>query len=77
MVDLLFFAELQESVGKEKISVEAAGMTVQELKNTYLRKYDIQNTENVMVAINEEYVTDNSILVDGDVVAFIPPVSGG
>jgi molybdopterin converting factor small subunit len=30
-----------------------------------------------MVAVNEEYVDTNYILKDGDVVALIPPVSGG
>jgi molybdopterin synthase sulfur carrier subunit len=30
-----------------------------------------------VVAVNEEYATEDRILEDGDVVAFIPPVAGG
>ena len=30
-----------------------------------------------VVAVNEEYATEDRLLVDGDVVAFIPPVAGG
>lgn len=32
---------------------------------------------NPVVAVNEEYCSDDRILIDGDVVAFIPPVAGG
>lgn len=30
-----------------------------------------------MAAVNEEFAGDEDVLNDGDVVAFIPPVSGG
>jgi molybdopterin converting factor subunit 1 len=30
-----------------------------------------------VVAVNEEYCSDDRILVNGDIVAFIPPVAGG
>lgn len=30
-----------------------------------------------VVAVNEEYSPEDRLLVDGDVVAFIPPVAGG
>lgn len=30
-----------------------------------------------VVAVNQDYATEDRILEDGDVVAFIPPVAGG
>lgn len=77
MIDVLFFAELQEAVGNEKISIEAAGITVTDMKGKLLETYDLHNLDNSLIAINEEYAQEDTVLRDGDVVAFIPPVSGG
>ncbi len=77
MVHVLFFAELQEALGKEKITVQAAGLTIQELKEKYLQEYNLPNIDQAMVAVNEEYAPESVQLQEGDTVAFIPPVSGG
>lgn len=77
MVDVLFFAELQEAVGDEKLSIHADGMTVKELKTGALAKYELVNIDSAMIAVNEEYAHEDTVLTNGDVVAFIPPVSGG
>ncbi len=77
MVDVLFFAELQEAVGSEKISFDADGVTVKELKNKFLSTYELDHIDQAMIAINEEYAREDTVLQKGDVVAFIPPVSGG
>lgn len=77
MVDVLFFAELQEQIGKEKVSVAADGLTVKELIEQHLSKYNINGLKNTMIAVNEEYSNEDTKLSTGDVVAFIPPVSGG
>lgn len=77
MVDVLFFADLQEAVGNEKVSIEANGLTIKELKEKLLSLYDIDTIDHAMIAINEEYATEDAEIKKGDVVAFIPPVSGG
>jgi len=77
MVSVLFFAELQEKSGKEKIMVETSGKTIKELKQNIQSNYDLKTINQAMVAVNEEYANDETILREGDVVAFIPPVSGG
>lgn len=77
MVDILFFAELREAVGNEKLSFQAEGMTIKELKASALARYDLTHIDSAMIAVNEEYAGENTVLVSGDVVAFIPPVSGG
>lgn len=77
MVSVLFFAELQEKSGKEKITVETTGITIKELKQNIQSDYDLKEIDQAMVAINEEYAGDETVLNNGDIVAFIPPVSGG
>lgn len=77
MIKVLFFAELQEAVGKGKITIDADGITVKDLKENYLNDYNLDTIDQAMAAINEEYAEEDSLIHDGDVVAFIPPVSGG
>lgn len=77
MIDVLFFAELQETVGQEKVSLQVEGITVKDLKTKWLAEYELDNIESAMVAINEEYAEEDTVIASGDVVAFIPPVSGG
>ncbi|WP_188455286.1 molybdopterin converting factor subunit 1 [Virgibacillus oceani] len=76
MIDVLFFAELQETVGNEKVSMEADGMTVKALKEKLSAAYDL-SLDHAMIAINQEYAAEDAMITNGDVVAFIPPVSGG
>lgn len=77
MITVLFFAQLQETFGSERIEVEASNITVTELKEVLTTKFQLNQLENVMTAINEEFAFPNDIISNGDVVAFIPPVSGG
>ena len=47
---------------------------------TYLKNIHPEiekNLDSIMVAVNEEYTSQDHILKEGDVVALIPPVSGG
>lgn len=76
MIKILLFARLQEQVGKSELYVQYSGQTVGELKEMLQKKYDFL-LDNVMVAVNEEYAFDEEKLSENDVVAFIPPVSGG
>ncbi|MFZ3579301.1 molybdopterin converting factor subunit 1 [Virgibacillus sp. DJP39] len=77
MIDVLFFAELQEKVGEGKVTIKADGITLADLKTKLLAAYQLENLDNVMIAINEEYAQDETVIKTGDVVALIPPVSGG
>lgn len=77
MIKVLLFAHLSEEIGKKEIEIDAAGCTVLQFKQKLLAKYPNLPLENVLTAINEEYMSEETKLQDGDVVAFIPPVSGG
>lgn len=76
MINVLLFAGLKETAGIEKLSIERANMTVAELKKHIEAEYQL-DVGNAMVAINEEYADEQQTVHVGDVVAFIPPVSGG
>lgn len=77
MNKVLLFAHLRDAVGQEFLEVEASGKSVAELKAELMEKYDLPRLETVMTAINEEFAPDSEVIRAGDVIAFIPPVSGG
>lgn len=78
MIDVLFFAAMQEKVGKAKVRIQAENISVKEMKKKYLSTYEMDDLlAESMIAVNEEYSTEDHIIVSGDTVAFIPPVSGG
>ncbi len=76
MNKIKLFAHLRESTGQEEIVLEAAGKTINELKAMLTEAYHL-NLETVMTAVNEEFALDHELIKEGDVIAFIPPVSGG
>ncbi|MFC0475904.1 molybdopterin converting factor subunit 1 [Robertmurraya beringensis] len=76
MNKVMFFAHLRDAVGEESVSVDLTGKTIAEAKAILSEQYGV-NLDSVMAAVNEEFASDEDVLSDGDVVAFIPPVSGG
>ncbi len=79
MIRILFFAGMAEKAGCQEISIEAGGMTVGEIKAVILSKFPQLESDmaDSLVAINETYSTDQRKAADGDIIALIPPVSGG
>lgn len=79
-VRLLFFAVLREIAGKGEAELtlaegSSAGDVWQSLRRQYqqLGAYE----QPPLVAVNESYASAETILRDGDELAFIPPVAGG
>ncbi|WP_044894382.1 molybdopterin converting factor subunit 1 [Bacillus alveayuensis] len=77
MITVLLFAHLQEQFGTDKIAINEKKLTVIELKEKLEKEYKWNQGQRVMIAINEEYAVDEDEITEGDVVALIPPVSGG
>lgn len=77
MISLHYFAGLKEQTGVSEEQVDMAGRTVEELWQWATDKYPDFLSGAARVAINEEYALLTDVLEAGDVVAFIPPVSGG
>lgn len=79
-VRLLFFAVLRDIAGTDQRELAVAeGATAADvwtlLRGTYAKLAEY--TQPPMVAINESYAAPDSVLRDGDELAFIPPVAGG
>ncbi|AIY05521.1 molybdopterin converting factor [Planococcus sp. PAMC 21323] len=77
MISLRYFAGLKEQTGISEEQVDMSGKTVDELWQWATEKYPDFLSGAARIAINEEYALPTDVLESGDIVAFIPPVSGG
>lgn len=77
MIKILYFASMRDLTGKAGENIERMEWSVRELLQWAEETYPNFDKHSVLVAINEEYVTEDEKISDGDVVVFIPPVSGG
>lgn len=68
--DLVQNSELQISVDENSSIVDFKLI----LKNKFPQ---LENLNSYAIAVNEEYAEDDLTLKNGDIVAIIPPVSGG
>tara|TARA_B100000508_G_C11406054_1_gene250813 strand:- start:328 stop:570 length:243 start_codon:yes stop_codon:yes gene_type:complete len=78
-IQLLFFGITTDLVGLNSASFNfEENTTVKNLKEELTLKYpNLKNIHEFAIAVNETYAEDNLILKESDVVAIIPPVSGG
>lgn len=81
---ILYFANLREllKVTSEEFSMTSQAQTLADLKASLAERGDqwhaiMLDNPNLLVAINQETVSGDAILNDGDEVAFFPPVTGG
>lgn len=75
-IKVRYFASLKESVGRSEDDLTITGLlTVNEVWN--LTNLGKPLPDNILAAVNMEYVKFDNIVNDGDEVAFFPPVTGG
>ncbi|WP_111709036.1 molybdopterin converting factor subunit 1 [Lutibacter citreus] len=78
-IQVLFFGISTDLVGETKktYSLEEHA-SVKDLKKFLQSHYaNLNNLNDFAIAVNEEYANDNLLLKDNDIIAIIPPVSGG
>lgn len=76
-VNVLLFARLRREAGIETTSVELPTQsTVRDLAARVETDHRV-SLSGCMVAVNEQYAMPDTILREGDEVAFLPPVAGG
>jgi molybdopterin converting factor small subunit len=84
-IRVLFFAGLKDRTGIAELALDAAdldgaapaGPTVDDLLRALVRRWSFLDGFPFAVAVNQEFATGERPLGDGDVVALLPPVSGG
>ena len=78
-IKLLFFGITTDLLKTSSLDFEVSNnSSVQNLKSDLLAKYpQLQNIDSYAIAVNESYANDDLALQENDVVAIIPPVSGG
>lgn len=76
---ILLFAGIAEALDRQELMLPQQSMTVAELKAYLAQVYpQIKDAvERAMIAVNQEFAEDQTIITENDEVAIIPPVSGG
>ena len=77
---VLFFGVLKDIVGRSEETVEVApGSTILSLFQSYVERFATlrDKRSSIVFARNREFSPADTVLADGDEVAFLPPVSGG
>lgn len=77
-ITVKYFAFFKEKTGVNQEYIEMGnGKTITELLKIIIEKYNLQDKENIILSLNQEYVKGNVPLHDGDEVALMVPSSGG
>ncbi|MGX9418951.1 molybdopterin synthase sulfur carrier subunit [Vibrio sp. RC27] len=81
MIKVVFFAQTRELVGVGELSLDANFSNVESLRQHLAEQSDkwqlALESDQLLVAINQEIANFDSQVNDGDEVAFFPPVTGG
>ena len=80
---VLFFGSLREQLGAGELNtilpsgVETIGQLLQNLQSQGDEWKQALGTGNVLFAVNQDMVDENTTISDSDEVALFPPVTGG
>jgi molybdopterin converting factor subunit 1 len=79
-IKVRMYAILREAVGKKEIIITLArGSTVKTLKKKILQEHPslISFNSQFIISVNHKVVMEDTIISPKDVIAVLPPVSGG
>lgn len=79
IIQILLFGIASDLVGESSIAVEfPENISVLEFKTFFSEKFPkLKTVSSYAIAINESYAQDDYIIKSNDIIAIIPPVSGG
>ena len=75
-MELLFFGSLTDITGKSRMDIGSPG-NLDALKEKLISEYPALVNRSFLVAVNKKVQSGNVQLHDNDVVALMPPFSGG
>tara|TARA_B100000795_G_C22802749_1_gene442833 strand:+ start:3753 stop:3995 length:243 start_codon:yes stop_codon:yes gene_type:complete len=78
-IKILFFGITTDLVGASNLDLMLSdASTVLDFKSLLKKNFpQLENLDSYAIAVNESYATDDLTLQKNDIVAVIPPVSGG
>lgn len=76
MITVKCFASIEEQIGRHSLEFDFEKTPVSKIINLIEQRHAI-SLDSVMIAVNEEYASLDTMVKPGDIIALIPPVSGG
>jgi molybdopterin converting factor small subunit len=78
-ITILLFGILRDVVGESKLNrVLNLNATLEDLRQDIAKEYPkLKSYKNYSIAVNEAYAENDYQIKENDIVALIPPVSGG
>ncbi len=78
-IKVLLFGVVRDLLKSDQLHVELpVGVSVAGFKELFCDEYrSMKQLKSFAIAVNESYANDDLPLREGDVIAIIPPVSGG
>ena len=77
-INVQYFAHLREQRGVDEETILTAAKTPNEIYTELKKHYHFTlETDNLQVAINNQFSSWDEELADNDTLIFIPPVAGG
>lgn len=82
MVKIRFFAMLKNKVGQEEVKLDVPeNISLEKFKQILKKEFpaitEFLDKKSIMISVNQEFATNNTMIKDGDEVALLPPFSGG
>lgn len=77
MIKVKFFASLRERIGQDQLELDDSGAATVGDVWKQVAPPDLDLGDNILIAVNLEYVQADHPVRPGDEVAFFPPVTGG
>ena len=78
-IKILLFGIVKDIISKNNLEINVEeSISISKLKEVLVKDYPkLKDSPSFAVAVNEVYQKNTYLLQNGDVVALIPPVSGG
>ncbi|UCH26785.1 MAG: MoaD/ThiS family protein [Trueperaceae bacterium] len=77
-ITALLFAKYRTVAGQKEFQIEYSdGATVRQVASCLEEKIQDLELTGALCALNESYTSPDTVVADGDTIAFLPPVSGG